>query len=133
MALGFLLLMIVRTGVKFAQRSGLWNPRIACDDSFVELGRIGTDQPALCRFKIHNHGRRPLQVERIRVGCAACLQVMHAPQQAVPPAGTAEIVAQLHPRGLHGPVIRTLAVHTNDPTQPVLILTVRADVQPAAP
>jgi hypothetical protein len=132
-ALGFLVVMVVRGGVKLAQRGGWWNPRIACDAPVVELGRIEADQLAPCRFELHNRGRQPLRIERIRVGCATCLKVLHSPRDPIPPAGTGTIVAELHPRGLDGPVIRTLAVHSNDPTQPVLILTIRADVESAAP
>ena len=133
LAAGFLMVMLLRSGVRFSLQNGWWNPRIACDAPAVDLGRIPPDQTVRCRFVLNNRGRRPLRIERIRIGCASCLKVVDSPQEPVPPAGSGVIVAEFLPTALRGPVVRTMAVHSNDPACPVFLLTLEADVQPHGP
>lgn len=129
-ALAFLAMMLVWVGNSRLQRLGWWNPLIAGAPLQLDLGRIPADSKQRCEFRLTNGGQRPLRIERIRVGCSACLKVSESPPGEIPPGGNAAIVAEFMSHGLTGPIIRTLAVHSNDPTQPILILKIKSEIQP---
>jgi hypothetical protein len=128
-ALMFFLAMLVRFTVASIQQTGWWNPLIACPQFEVRLGSIPADSVHTCEFHIQNRGSRSLTIERIRVGCASCLSVVESPRRPLAPGESGTIVAEFRSAGTLGPVVRTLAVHSNDPLQPSLVLKIIAVIQ----
>ena len=130
-AIVFFGLMLTRSGTMLIRQSGRWNALIESVPLERDLSTVSDGSTHRCRFAVRNIGKRPLVIERVRVGCAACLKVIEAPTRPILPGGEDDLLAEFHAESSSGLVVHTLAVHSNDPVQPVLILKIKADIQPA--
>jgi hypothetical protein len=129
-ALGFFGVMLARLSWRTAQRQGWWNPIIAAEPAELDLGTLAANSTRRCSFAVENLGQRPLRIERIRVGCSSCLKLLKRPTAPVSPHGRVEVLAEFRTHGLKGPAIRTLAIESNDPIQPSLIVKIKATIRP---
>jgi len=64
----------------------------------------------------------------VRSGCAACLKLTTQPSATIAPGGHLDLQAEFRTHGLTGLTIRTLTVHSNDPVEPTLVLTLRGSI-----
>jgi Protein of unknown function (DUF1573) len=79
-------------------------------------------------FAIKNVGTAPLQITRVRPGCA-CLAAEYDRQLAPGASGT--IAVLFNTAGSHGSVEKHITVETNDPQSERLLLTAKAVLQQA--
>jgi len=93
----------------------------------VDLGTIRGGETVRGVFPVHNNGARRLVLTPVI--CSSCGQP-GATEQAVvvPPGATEAIVVPLDTTGLHGPVRHTVRYTSSDSQNPVVNLTIRADV-----
>ncbi len=109
---------------------GLWHPTIACDHAVQDLGKLSDDEPASCEFTIRNSGSQPLIIEKATPGCGGCIKVTSFPTEPILPKQEGVIHATLLTKRLkEGRAEKTLAVVSNDPQQPALILSVHASIE----
>jgi hypothetical protein len=102
-------------------------PVVVLDFKEIDLGRISKQHPSDFDLLIENTGSAPLSVFKIQSSCS-CLQFAEVP--AVLPAGSAATLKlTFDPKGRRGPELKRLYIFTNDPENPVSILTVKAIVK----
>lgn len=108
---------------------GLWQPTIVCSCPMCDLGDVSDSKQCLVGFAIKNIGSRPLIVEEVKPSCAACVTVVGFPKEPIPPGNGSDIHVALITNGLSGAVAKTVAVLSNDPKTPALILSVHANIR----
>jgi Protein of unknown function (DUF1573) len=108
---------------------GLWHPTIACDQTLKDLGKLSGDKPMPCDFRIRNSGNRSLVIRKVTAGCGGCISIVDFPKRPLLPKQEGVVHAMLLVRNLKtGRAKKTLAVFSNDPRQPALVLRVEADI-----
>lgn len=100
--------------------------RIVFGETTFDAGRVPQGAKIDHAFAFRNTGERELRISRIRATCE-CVAVTEA-DSAVPAGATADVAASLDTTGLFGPVTRTIAVFTNDPSSPAVLLKMSAEV-----
>lgn len=128
-ALAFLVVMAGRAASVAVLRAGWFNPLIAVEPAELDLGVVSPNTVQTCRFVVRNAGQQPLTITHIRIGCSSCMQVVQAPDRPLAPHSTDALVTEFRTHGLAGPTVRTLAVESNDPTRPSLVVRIKADVR----
>lgn len=108
--------------------SPLWQPSLRCDHAVLDLGSVPAGAVVPCRFEIANVGRRPLIISRVSSGCSQCLKIVAVPTGPIAPGCRDIIEVQFLTLGLHGRVIRTAIVHSNDLQHPTIVLKVKAHI-----
>lgn len=101
-------------------------PRIRFESITHDFGQLRSDQKTAFDWVFHNDGDAPLTILRTRSSCGCTISV--ADEVPVPPGASGKIHVEFDPAGLQGEIKRTLAVNSNDPTQGMVRLTVRASV-----
>jgi hypothetical protein len=127
-AMGFFLAAVLHVGHYHFIGPGLWHATIDCSPSLRELGKITGSEPVSFSFAVTNSGSRPLVIERVRGSCGSCINVVSYPTQPIVPGGNGVIEAVLSVERLSGAVQKAIAVFSNDPIKPAVILKVRANV-----
>ncbi len=101
---------------------------MVCTQVDFDFGKVqATDKP-LHEFVVKNTGNADLQIENISPGCGACVEVIDYTKTPIAPGKSGTITLALLPEYLSGPVSKEALVKTNDPKQPNLILTLKANV-----
>jgi len=101
-------------------------PRIEIDDADFQFGSMQAGTKRSHTFIVKNTGKAPLT---IRVGSTSCTcTVGKVTDDAIPPGGTGEVRLEWTARGGSGPFQQTATIHTNDPTQSRVELSVRGEV-----
>ncbi|MDR1477896.1 MAG: DUF1573 domain-containing protein [Planctomycetaceae bacterium] len=97
-------------------------PRILFDHLIIDKGDIpAVGEPAEFVFPIHNVGNSDLVIEDVKVNCG-CLK-SEKPMAPIPPgeSGIIKLFYSVEPK--RGIFTQTAAVRTNDPTNPVIVLS----------
>jgi len=100
--------------------------RVAFGATVFDAGHVQQGDRVEHAFVFRNSGDRDLRITRIRASCD-CVAVKEI-DSVVPGGATAEIAASLDTAGLFGDVRRTIAVFTNDPSSPAVLLKLEAEV-----
>ncbi len=124
----FFLYMATMAGLRALQKTGQWNPLISFVPETLDLGNVRTESELRCEFRVRNMGNQPLEIKRIRLGCSSCLKILVSPEGPIPPQGEADLVILYSTKKISGSLTRTVAVESNDPTQPKYIIKIHADV-----
>jgi len=105
-----------------------FKPVLVCQQTEADLGIITVGDPSNCHFQVRNEGRQPLRIRDVKPTCGACIQVVRWPQSPIAPGEADEIELELLTVPLRGPVVKTVSITSNDPSQSPAILKVRAVV-----
>ena len=100
--------------------------RIAFGEKAFDAGRVQQGAKIEHTFVLRNSGERDLRIRRLRTSCD-CV-VTTGGDGVVPSGATAELGASFDTAGLFGDVTRTIAVFSNDPSSPAVLLKLKADV-----
>lgn len=109
-------------------RDGGGGPRIRFAPTRHDFGALRSDQRVAHDWVYHNDGDAPLRILSTRPQCG-CTAVVPS-DDPVPPGGTGTLRVTFDAAGLHGTIRKSLAVTSNDPVQPRVLLTITADVTP---
>ena len=102
-------------------------PFVAVEPSAWDFGRAAPGQSLEACFRVSNHGGRRLILRRSDGSCD-CLAT-HEAEILIEPGASRSIVAKLDNQGSAGVVCADLLLRTNDPRQPLLRLSCRAQVE----
>jgi hypothetical protein len=103
--------------------------RIEIDNPNFEFGSMQAGTKKSHTFAVRNVGKAPLS---IRVGQTSCTCTVGAvTDKPIPPGESGEVRLEWTARGGSGPFQQTATVHTNDPYQSQLELSVRGEVTEA--
>lgn len=103
-------------------------PRIVFPELSGNLGKMLSGSFAEHRFAFRNEGDQLLLITDTKASCG-CTQVTPS-ERNVPPGKSGEILVVFDSHWFSGMVEKHVEVHTNDPRNPVVTLTLEADVSP---
>jgi hypothetical protein len=102
-------------------------PRITFDKYSHDYGKVLYGETVTEEFSLTNTGDETLIIEKLRSTCG-CTKAVHGSQE-IPPMGRSKIVAAFDTTGLRqGKKSQSVFVHSNDPNNPVVKLTIEAEV-----
>lgn len=96
-------------------------PRVQAENEFYDWGSVRQGEKVEHLFTLKNAGGAVLNIEKIKASCGCVATLPES--RAVPPGGTTTIKATLDTTGRFGPSRKTIAVTTNDPDNPNLVLS----------
>lgn len=105
------------------------------DKTEVELHPAPTDPTAVATFKYENKGDKPIHIGSVHTSCGCTTAALK--KNDVAPGEKGEITATFNVGGRTGVQQKTVTVNTDDPQQPITVLTLRAviaqpfELQPA--
>jgi len=89
------------------------------------VGKIDNLKKARHTFTLRNEGDGPIEIKHVRSTCGCILSELS--KSALQPGKSAEVTAQLDLYGMKGPVRHSVIVESNDPSKPLLRLTLKAE------
>ncbi|MFH1113284.1 MAG: DUF1573 domain-containing protein [Pseudomonadota bacterium] len=102
-------------------------PKVGFDAESYDYGRVLSGDTVTKEFTLTNTGDETLTIEKLTSSCG-CTKAVKGSRE-VPPKGTTKIVVAFDTAGLRpGRKSQSVGVHTNDTSNPVVKLTVFADV-----
>jgi hypothetical protein len=118
-----LVLSAVCSAVAFAQET----PKAVVAAPVVDKGVVPRGELIRHAFEIRNEGTVPLAIAEVRPGCGCTVARF---DESVTPGGKGLVEIELDTEAFTGPIAKSVAVYTNDPSGARIQLTVKADVQP---
>ena len=101
-------------------------PRIVVDPVRVDLGRVLTRRILTRPIQVRNAGAQDLVIDRVTSSCNCT--VAQGYDTVVKPGRSTTLRLSLDTRDTPGRVVRSLLIHSNDPTRPQVELRVEATV-----
>lgn len=101
-------------------------PVVVIPKTTLDAGVINKGEPAHYEFKVKNTGKATAIITA-KPGCGCTVAEY---DQRIPPGGVGTIRARLDTTAYTGQVSKEITVTTNDPTRPVIHLTITAQVKP---
>jgi hypothetical protein len=105
-------------------------PRVQVDEPHHHFGTMERGRTKSHRFEVKNVGNAPL---RLQVGQTSCKCTLgEVTGDAIPPGGSTHVDLEWSAKSDSGPFRQTATIHTNDPLQSQLELTIEGEVVEAA-
>ncbi len=102
-------------------------PKLVAEQRVHLAGMVDIGEIIRHDFVIKNEGTADLELAQVETDCGCTATEF---QQVIPPGASGKIHVEVDTATFTGPIDRRLAVLTNDPETPRLILAIKADVQP---
>ncbi len=103
-------------------------PSVVFTESGVDFGKIGDENRVEHNFEFTNVGKGDLVIREARGSCGCTVPTLAKKTYAPGESGTLQVY--FNPAHRRGTQNQTITVQTNDPKQPVIRLSVKAEVQP---
>ncbi len=109
--------------------------QLAWEKTEVELRPKPGEENAVAQFKYTNKGDKPIRITNVKSSCGCTVPALK--KNEVAPGESGEITATFNIGGRTGTQVKTVAVQTDDPSQPMTNLVLKAvipemvQVQPA--
>lgn len=103
-------------------------PRLHFDKTTHDFGEIRSDEPQEFLWPYSNAGDGPLEIVGTKPQCGCTATLLDGEQIAPGEGGTMRVT--FDPAGLDGTIRKSLAVMSNDPVNPRMLLSLRATVIP---
>jgi len=108
------------------QQSSEPQPKIEVLENTYDFGRIESNSVVRHEFTVKNVGQAPL---RISIGDSSCrCTVLNLDSGDIPPGESRTVTLEFNGKDYFGPVSQHATILTNDPKQPQVTFTVKADV-----
>lgn len=110
-------------------------PRITFTETVYDFGKVEQGDQVNHLFRFTNQGGRDLRIESVKTSCGCTAAVITA--EVVAPGKEGTISATFDTTKFFGAKVKEVTVHSNDPSQPVVTLTlqgaiaVEVEVEPA--
>lgn len=101
-------------------------PRIACDEPVFQFGTRDSSETVEHSFELKNTGTSDLAITAIRPACGCTATELTRP--TIPPGETAKISTKLTLAGRSGEARKTIAVESNDPANPTIVLAMEGKI-----
>ena len=111
------------------------NAQLAWEKTEIELRPKPGEENAVAQFKYTNKGDKPIRITNVKSSCGCTVPALK--KNEVAPGESGEITATFNIGGRTGTQVKTVAVQTDDPSQPMTSLVLKAvipemvQVQPA--
>jgi hypothetical protein len=103
------------------------HPRAVMPDPVYDAGGVAKGEKISHDFVIRNDGEAPLEISDVRPACGCTVAEF---DKVIAPGETGAVRAVLDTMTFDGPISKAITVFTNDPVNPKLQLSVKADVRP---
>lgn len=110
------------------QELGVPVPVVRFDHTTHDFGEIPADGKREYAWVIRNDGKAPLEIVNTFPSCGCTASLIE--NKAIPPGGSGTLRITFDAAGQYGDIRKSIAVVTNDPTRPRVLLTVLAKVLP---
>jgi len=107
-------------------------PRIQFKSKVLVFGTMEQNESRTRDFLFRNVGNEDLKVNEIRSSCGCANGKLDISNRVVPPRGTGKIKITFNSKNYIGGVTETIYIHTNDPENSKVQLTLKANVKPPA-
>lgn len=101
-------------------------PRFEIEVSDYDFGTVFEGEKVARTFRFRNAGQAPLTIDRVRSSCGCTVPRLSA--EVIAPGDVAEIEAVFDTARFRGRQVKTIYLHTNDPRQEVVQLTMQGVV-----
>ncbi|MBM3839068.1 MAG: DUF1573 domain-containing protein [Verrucomicrobia bacterium] len=101
-------------------------PRLQVPNPVHDFGTVKQGQVVRHDFKLVNVGDQPLEITDVKPSCGCTTAGQWS--RSIPPGESGTIPLQLETSRFAGVVSKTISVTTNDRTEPVRILEIKADI-----
>ncbi len=102
-------------------------PKLVPVEAIQDVGKIAKGERVKVDFSIRNEGEVELVLNDVHPTCGCTVASFDA---KIPPGGVGKIHAEIDTVDFSGPIAKTITVLSNDPVQPRVILTIKAQVEP---
>jgi hypothetical protein len=103
------------------------SPKIVAVQPIQDVGKVARSEKVEVAFELRNDGSAPLSITDVRPTCGCTVAKYDG---TIAPGKTGKVHAAVDTADFSGPISKTLTVLSNDPANPRLTLTIKADVQP---
>lgn len=111
-----------------AQQSGAAaGPKLSLVDPVKDFGTVPKGEMLTWDFTIQNAGSTDLELLSVQPACGCTVANF---DKVIKPGQTGKVHAVVDTTTFTGPIAKTIAVQSNDPSTPMAQLTMRADVKP---
>lgn len=102
-------------------------PRAVVDEPVHDAGKVSKGSLVVHDFVIRNDGHADLKITEVRPACGCTVADY---DETIAPGATGKIHAELDTTDFGGGISKGMTVFTNDPDNPRLVLTIKAEVKP---
>ena len=102
-------------------------PSLGVDKTIEDFGNVNINETLNTEFTIYNKGKQPLKLEEIRTNCD-CIDIRND-HSIILPGDSAKLFVKFHITPTTGTQQKLISVFSNDPTEHVKVLTVKAYVR----
>lgn len=106
---------------------GAPGPRIRFGQTTHDFGTLTSQEIVRFSWPYRNEGNAPLVITGTKPSCGCTATAIDESPVAVGESGVLEVT--FDPKGIRGTVRKSLAIMSNDPVHPRVLLTIRADVR----
>lgn len=103
------------------------SPILSLSATTVDMGKMKSGQLSKRKLTIANTGKTPLNIRRIDTDCTCA--VINNPPSSIAPGKTVELEIQFDALYKQGRQMKGITLFTNDPANPEVLITVKAEVQ----
>lgn len=103
-------------------------PQAVVEEPVYDAGKVTKGEEVSYDFVIRNTGDAPLKIEEVRPACGCTVADY---DETIAPGASGKIHAVVDTTDFTGGISKGMTVITNDPANPRLVLTVKADVSPS--
>jgi hypothetical protein len=101
-------------------------PRLALDEAVFDFGTVDRGVRVDHSFRLPNRGDAELRIDHVKSSCGCTVAVIS--DRVVPPGGEGRVAVSLDTARLAGRATKTVTVYTNDPSAPVVGLSLTGQV-----
>jgi hypothetical protein len=102
-------------------------PSLRCDTPVHAFGTLPKGTRARHTFLLENAGGTAVNITSVQPSCSCTTAQLS--RQALLPGQTAEVETEMDSTDFEGPLEKLVFIHSDDPVQPLLTLTLRAQVE----
>lgn len=102
------------------------NPDIEIENPIFDFGEAAQEQIISHEFSIKNVGSVPLEITSVGQSCVCTATIVSG--KIVPPSGRTQILAKYDTKHVRGRQVIDIAIHSNDPDEPVAFATIKGVV-----
>ena len=103
-------------------------PKIQFDQTMYDFGKISEGESIRGSFKFKNAGDGVLKMGQLSTSCGCTIAALK--KDSLAPGETAEVAFTMTLRGLKGALRKTIRMPSNDPQNPVSVLTIKGEYTP---
>jgi uncharacterized protein DUF1573 len=121
--------VLLLAGIMAGFAQGPAMPMISLSDTRLELGKLEQGQSVSRTITVRNRGTAELKITKIRSSCSSCVAGMVG-SSIIPPGQSGKLTVTFQTKGLEGAQSKTVYIHSNDPKNAFVKVTVTCTVAP---